>query len=681
MDLADHRLLVIDDNPSIHEDFRKILLPNDNDEALELAESAIFGSAARASVRLKFALDCVDQGETGIHAVEQSLVLNRPYSVVFTDMRMPPGLDGVETIQQLWKIDPSLQVVITSAYSDHSWEEIRRRLGASDQLFILRKPFDNIEVLQFAHALCTRWDAARQIRQRLAEAERSSERRTAELRQSEERFAAAFRAAPIPQAILNFTNGQIVEANAAFCELTGFPREDLTQHSVATLTHTGLLGQLRKPHPLKDSECTVRSRDGEEKKVQLSTQPTQLADQPHLILMLRDFTDTTRLENQLRHGQKMEAMGQLAAGVAHDFNNILTVIQGNLSLQLATAELAPAVAASLHQTLAFSEQAAGLTRQLLAFSRKELFTPEPLDLNELVRTQSSLLSRLIGEHIAVEWECAEKLPGIIGDGPSVAQVMTNLIIHARDSMPKGGKLRISTGVIDVSPATAAQNPEAREGRFVRFSVVDTGAGMDTATLSRLFDPASSDNQGHHLGLATAYGIVKQHEGWIEVFSDPGRGTAFFVYLPASDRPVKLETALTPMVQGQTALNVLLVEDEPAVRTILTQLLTHCGCQVIQAGDAREAYTLWSQHKQYIHLLVTDIVMPGGATGHDLANQLLIEKPDLKVIYSSGYNPDLYASSSELVAGRNFLPKPYDAASVLKMIRRVAAEPAETGLAS
>lgn len=522
---------------------------------------------------------------------------------------------------------------------------------------------------------------SRQARQQVEAMERLVEQRTAELRHSEERFAAAFRAAPLPQAILNYATGQIVDVNEAFTAVTGFSREEVLMHSHPVLQHTGFIVPLREPQPLRARECGISHKSGEPRRVMVSTQPVSVGGLPHLIIMAEDLTERMVLEGQLRQAQKMEAVGQLAAGVAHDFNNILTIIQGHLSLQLATAEFSDATRTALTETLNASERAATLTRQLLAFSRKQLFRPAPFDLNALIEDQSSMLKRLIGEHIEVVRECQADLPHVMGDSPSLEQVITNLVLNARDAMPRGGRLRIATGLVEITPARAAQNPEARGGRFVRFSVTDNGHGMDEATRVRIFEPFFTTREvgkGNGMGLATVYGIVKQHEGWIEVYSDPGQGASFFVYLPVSGRRADIPPEQkSGALNGGMKLNVLLVEDEPAVRTIMRQLLKHCGCHVIEAGDAREGYARWCEHRDSIDLLITDIVMPGGATGHDLARQLLEERPDLRVIYSSGYSADLFQQGSELIPGRNFLPKPYDAESVVKLIKRVAAKESAT----
>lgn len=672
MSAADYRILVIDGNPAIHGEFKRLL-----EAAGYLSPGGRNGAVPGEIAPAECALDFADDGEAGQRMVHQAWAAGQPYAVAFVDRDLGGRWDGLETVGNLWRVDSSLQAVICTSARDCSWEEIRSRLGVSDNLLILKKPFDGAGLQQMVAALVRKWQWARQARMQMEEMERMVELRTAELRQSEERFAAAFRAAPLPQAILNYSTGQIVDVNDAFINVTGFTREEVMTHSHPVLNHTGLIAPLREPQPLRARECEMRSKTGEPCRMLISTQPTTVAGQPHLIIMAEDITARMALEQQLRQAQKMEAVGQLAAGVAHDFNNILTVIQGHLSLQLATQEFPDQTRTALSETLNASERAATLTRQLLAFSRKQLFQPAPFDLNALIDSQSSMLKRLIGEHIHVDWECQADIPSIMGDAPSLEQVVTNLVINARDAMPRGGRLRIATGLVEISAARAAQNPEAREGKFVRFSVTDTGHGMDETTRARIFEPFFTTRevgQGTGMGLATVYGIVKQHEGWIEVFSDPGQGASFFVYLPVSGRQVD---AASPVAQtavpGSMKFTVLLVEDEPAVRSIMRQLLKHCGCHVIEAGDAREGYARWAEQKQNIDLLVTDIVMPGGATGHDLARQLLEERPELRVIYSSGYSADLFQQGSELVPGRNFLPKPYDADSVLRLIKRVAAQ--------
>ncbi len=682
-----HRILIVDDNPSIHEDFTKIFQNSAPGAVSELEETeiALFSKSERVTGthQPQYRIDSALQGQEGVELAAKAVAEGDPYAVAFVDMRMPPGWDGVETIRRLWQADPGVQVVICTAYSDYTWEDIRSTLGCPDNLLILKKPFDIIEVLQLAQNLTRKWLLDQQARLRMEEMERMVDVRTKELRQSEERFATAFRAAPLPQAILSFSTGQFVDVNDAFCAMLGHRKEEIVGDSAGFLQRTGLLKALRQPHPLRNCEAELQKKDGQPRRTRLSTQATTLAGQPHLILMAEDVTERLELEDQLRHRHKMEAVGQLAAGVAHDFNNILTVIQGHLSLQLASSEFSDEARESLTETLEASERAASLTRQLLTFSRKHLFQPEPLDLNALIQQDIRMLNRLIGDQVELTLACGADLPPVRGDLPSIEQVAMNLVINARDAMPNGGRLTIRTDAVALTPAEAAQNPEAREGSFVRLSVEDTGHGMDQATLARIFEPFFTTKEvgrGTGLGLATVYGIIKQHEGWLSVRSTPGEGTSFSIYLPISEVPVGAKVSDRGIETMQRAgLTVLVVEDEPSVRTIMKQLLVHSGCRVIEAGDAREGYAKWTLHKAEVDLLITDIVMPGGITGHDLARQLLLEVPTLKVIYCSGYSADLFQQGSDLLPGRNFLPKPYDAASVYKMIQTITKDKAPEGL--
>jgi two-component system, cell cycle sensor histidine kinase and response regulator CckA len=589
------------------------------------------------------------------------------------------GQDPAAICTALLEAQPDLTVIMAGPDLPAAWRQWVALHPAAPRLLAMSLPLElNAIRLLGASIMLGRRNAVHEAGPGILpvpEATATLETRTNELRHSEERFAAAFRAAPYPQAILNFTTGQFVEANAAFCWLTGFSQTELLEHSLPALQATGFMEILRGSHPLVEARVTCRNRDGSTRHLTLSTQATSLGGSTHLMLLAQDITERVQLEQQLQQAQKMEAMGQLAAGVAHDFNNILTIIQGHLSLQLETADFSPSTRTALKETLEASEHAATLTRQLLALSRCQLFESAPLDLNAVIQRMSSMLQRLIGEHIDVEWKCESGLPHILGDTPGIEQVIMNLVLQARDAMPGGGRLRIATGLSEISASKAAQNPEAREGKFVRFSITDTGHGMDQRTVDRLlgaFADTRTSASDTGSSLAAVFSIIKQHEGWIELFSDPGQGTAFFVYLPFTNR-IASPPDLQSTKPGRSGLTVLLVEDEPAVRTILRQLLVHCGCTVMEAADAPAALTVWEKEKSRIHLLITDIVMPGGMTGHELAARLTDERPDLKVIYSSGYSASLFSEGQDLVVGRNFLPKPYDASSVVTLIRRVAAE--------
>jgi signal transduction histidine kinase len=388
---------------------------------------------------------------------------------------------------------------------------------------------------------------------------------------------------------------------------------------------------------------------------------------------VEDTTERTSLEDQLRQAQKMESVGQLAAGVAHDFNNILTIIQGHSGLLMSRPNLSPAMTTSIQAVSFAAERAASLTRQLLMFSRKQVMQPKATDLKEVVANISKMLQRLIGETITLECQSPPQLPNIRGDTGMMEQVLMNLAVNARDAMPKGGKLSISTEAVRIDEHYARRHPDARPGDFVVMQVKDTGTGMDAATMKRIFEPfftTKEAGKGTGLGLATVYGIVKQHAGWIEVTSQPGQGTTFRIYFPADTRASEGQTQqFTPSEQlrgnGET---ILVVEDEPVLRDLAQLILQDCGYRVLQASSGVEALTVWQKHQGAIDLLLTDVVMPDGLSGKDLAESLIGYKPALKVIFTSGYNVDDLGAEFVRSNQSCFLQKPYSRFTVAKAVK-------------
>ena len=384
-----------------------------------------------------------------------------------------------------------------------------------------------------------------------------------------------------------------------------------------------------------------------------------------------DVTEMQSLEAQFRHAQKLESVGQLAAGVAHDFNNILTVIQGYADFLQARYDGDTNLTEPLKQISDASRRAATLTRQLLMFSRKQVLQPKVLDLNKVIQNLTNMLSRVLGEDIALETAFGE-LPAIEADAGMLEQVMMNLAVNARDAMPHGGKITIATSVREVDSDQARQWPDARIGRTVCFSFTDTGSGMDRETLNRIFEPFFSTKEvgkGTGLGLATVHGIVKQHRGWIEVKSEIGQGTTFVIYLPAANRPV--EAPVEPASPaGQTAARgtetILVAEDEPMLRELVRELLRQTGYRVLEAANGVEALKVWDEHNGEIDLLLTDMVMPEGLSGRELAQQLKSRSPDLPVIYTSGYSAEVMGEDADLT-GMHFLAKPYQAPQLMKLV--------------
>ena len=681
-----HRILLVDDNPSIHDDFRKILLGNRaKNEALDAAEAILFDDSPDANaVGHEFLVESAFQGQEALERVKQAIAEGTPYAMAFVDVRMPPGWDGIETISHLWKADPTLQVVVCTAYSDYSWDKMTAKLGVSDNIVILKKPFDNIEVLQLAHALTKKWLVTRQAQFKVEELAAMVDERTLkleltnqELRQSEERFSQAFQTSPIPQAIQTLRAQRFVDVNTAFLAMTGFSRDEVVGRTPLELRlcldyESRFLAAARDGKVVRETEAQISTRTGELRSALLSIEPFDLAGEPHVLLMAQDMTERHALENQLRQAQKMEAVGQLAAGIAHDFNNLLTIIQGHASMHLDAPNLESSVNASLHQVNGAAERAADLTKKLLTFSRRGMVRPKVLNLNDDINNIGRMLRRLIGEKVDVIFDLKPMLPRIFADATSMEQVLMNLTLNARDAMPDGGTIHISTALISFTENDTPTNPDARPGDFICMTVADTGTGMSEETCSRIFEPfftTKSLNKGTGMGLATVYGIVKQHEGWIDVTTAQGSGTTFRVYIPVTDKPLVSEAAPSFTATADEGNHtIFVVEDDPAVRCLVVEVLQSFNYTVIEAENGDSAIAMWSGLRDQVDLLLTDMVMPGTANGLDVARHCLGNKPELKVIYTSGYSSELFGSNVKLLEGVNYLPKPYLSNKLTTIIR-------------
>lgn len=393
-----------------------------------------------------------------------------------------------------------------------------------------------------------------------------------------------------------------------------------------------------------------------------------------------DITEQKRLEEQFLQSQKMEAVGRLAGGVAHDFNNMLVVITGysELLLQrdLPDQERLRQYVGEIHKA---GDRAAGLTRQLLAFSRKQMLQLEVLDLNEVVINMEKMLRRLIGEDVELIAKLTEPLGQVKADPGQLEQVLMNLAVNARDAMPNGGTLLIETAPIELDELYTRQYLEVTPGSYIMLAVSDTGIGMNKETLSHVFEPfftTKEQGKGTGLGLATVYGIIKQSGGHIGVYSEPGVGTSFKVYLPqlkgrveSAKEPVQLETG--PVAGSET---ILVVEDEAVVRQLVSEVLAEGGYSVLEAVNGSEAIQLCQNHAGPIHLLLTDMVMPGGLNGRDLAKRLQQMYPGLKVLYMSGYTDNAIASQGVLDTETYFLQKPFTALTLERKVREVLNAP-------
>jgi PAS domain S-box-containing protein len=477
-------------------------------------------------------------------------------------------------------------------------------------------------------------------------------------------------------------NGSMVAVNSAFCRLVGMSQEQL-EGKVFTAIYSSATDPEMMLRNHRDhfragllenkSEREFRLHDGRLVVFEITDFYVKSGGKPRLLLSLvRDVTVHKRLEEQLRQSQKMEAIGQLAGGVAHDFNNILTIILGHATL-LTLTPLDPRAQASASQIKQASERAAGLTRQLLAFGRKQIVNPRPLDLNHVVGNMTEMLGRLLGEDIVLQLNFSSEPAIIEADASMIEQVLLNLSVNSRDAMPRGGTLSIKVSAREVDTSHIRQFADARAGRFVCLIHSDTGMGIPPENVTRIFEPFFTTKElgkGTGLGLATVYGIVKQHKGWIEVESELGRGTTFCIFLPASTNQISdLDPTGLPTRPPDGSETILVVEDERDLREIITRTLIRHGYRVFQAVDGNNAMQIWNEYKNDIDLVFTDVIMPGGINGREMAERFLQQKPKLKVIYSTGYSADALGKDFRLDPNLNYLPKPYLPEDLARIVRR------------
>jgi PAS domain S-box-containing protein len=399
----------------------------------------------------------------------------------------------------------------------------------------------------------------------------------------------------------------------------------------------------------------------------------------HFLAVKEDITQRKAMEEQLRQAQKLESIGQLAGGVAHDFNNILASITLNLNLMQGSPSLDGECREAILELLRDADRATKLIQQLLMFSGRSVLEVQVLDLNEVLGHLVKMLMRLIGEHINLRLVGEDALPAVEADRGMVEQVVMNLALNARDAMPQGGTLVIRISTADRSGERAEGQSEAFQGPYVRISVQDSGCGMTPATLKRIFEPfftTKSRGRGTGLGLATVHGIVAQHKGWIEVQSEVDVGTTFDVYLPASARPLPARATALDRRPARGQETILLVEDEAAVRRSLLKGLRSMGYTVLEASNGREALKLWGEAQQRIDLLLTDMIMPGGLSGLDVANRLRRDQPELRVIIASGYNAELIQLASTGAKAVSYLQKPFTL-DVLACTLRKCLDPASS----
>ncbi|HSS98494.1 MAG TPA: PAS domain S-box protein [Terriglobales bacterium] len=499
------------------------------------------------------------------------------------------------------------------------------------------------------------------------------------LRGSEERFAKAFQSSPLPVLITTWEEARFQDVNDAALELSGYSREDVIGRTVDELNLWGspedraaFYQVLQESRQVKALQSTFRTRKGEIRHVELFADTIELDGVSCLLTIARDTTESLKLEAQFRQAQKMDAIGRLAGGVAHDFNNMLAVIVGYVQLLQDRVESIDSAQKHIEQIRKACERAAGLTRQLLAFSRKQIVQPRILNLNIIVNNLSKMLLRVIGEDITLSMVPGIPMGSIKADLGQIEQVLMNLIINARDAMPNGGRIIIETSNAELKENHAQHRPTVVGGSYVMLSVSDTGTGMDEPTMARIFEPfftTKGSGKGTGLGLSMVYGIVKQSNGYIWVASEPGKGATFKMYFPrVNEEPDALvaQTFEPPIAGGSET--ILVVEDDPSLCELVVALLEESGYKVLEALDAKEALDI-ARKKKNIKLLLTDVIMPT-MSGTELAKEISKLRPDIKVLFMSGYSGDLVTSHGILEAATNLVEKPFTKHTLLSKVRAV-----------
>jgi two-component system cell cycle sensor histidine kinase/response regulator CckA len=810
------RVLVIDDNRAIHDDFRKILSPaTAMAVALDATETAVFGRSTEAVQHTKFEVDSAYQGQEAVLLVKEALAAGRPYAMAFVDVRMPPGWDGVETTRKIWELDPNLQVVICTAYSDYSWDEMFEKLGQSDGLLILKKPFDAVEAFQLAHALTEKWWLHQESRRRMEELESRVAERTHDLAQSLSLLNATLESTTDGIVAVDLS-GRVVSYNARFVACWQFPAEMLARRDAAEMlahaaglvkdsaTFLQRLKELQADPEVEgfdvielkdgrtferyvfpqwiDRKCVgtvinwrdITDRKRAEESLRLlgsaveqakesivitdaelglpgpriifvnpafTTMTGYTADEvrgktprilqgphsdrvvlrrlretlsrgdvfegktinyrkdrtefhlewhiapirnasgtiTHFVAIQHDITARTQLETQLFQSQKLETVGKLAGGIAHEFNSILTAIIGQSELLLNELRSGNPLSHNANEIRRAADRAAALTRQLLAYGRKQILRPEILDLNHVIAGMDGMLRHLMGGDVDVNIVSAVGLKAVRVDTGQIEQVIMNMAINAHEAMPHGGKLTLETSNVTLDSESVGRYAELKPGEYVMLAITDTGTGMNEPVKARVFEPfytTKGVGQGTGLGLATCHGIIKQSGGHITVYSEPGRGTTFKVYLPHVEKPTEARPPLreSPVLLGGTE-TILLVEDDPSLREMASMLLQRLGYTVLAAANGGQALSVLHQRGgEALDLLFTDVVMPQ-MSGKELSDRIRTTHPETKVLFTSAYTENAIAHQGVLDPGVVLLQKPFTPSVLAARIREVMDAPA------
>ncbi len=680
-------LLVIDDDQEIWKAYKKVLeyrsIP-ETSTGKQLAALLVEGRSkpdTESSIPPRFELSFASQGQSGYTMLKEAAASGTPFSVAFIDIRMPPGWDGMETAARIRQIDPNIEIVIVTAYTDRSREEIVRAVGAPDKLLFLRKPFDPEELFQLALSLSEKWRLGRmEAKARVA------------LSESEARFRSLVETTP------DFVWEMDIEGKFTYCSpacemIYDFRPDELLGHTFFDkLLPQNEVEDYRKSFKrgLEEfiflegaHEYCCQNKDGTEVHIESSAAPIineqgqvtgfrgidRNVSERHKIL-----AEKNSIEEQYRQAQKMEALGTLAGGIAHDLNNLLTPIIGYAEMNVIKSGPNSPLSNELDIIIKSAKKAADLISQILIFSRKKTLTPEVFELNAIIQDCIKMLSRMIREDIELHFQLVEKTWSIFIDKGQIEQVLINLVVNARDAINGNGTIVVSTTNISIPPDQELTdvNLSKFSGNYVVLAVSDTGSGIEPEIMEKIFDPFYTTKEvgkGTGLGLATVYGVIHQFDGHIIIDSAQEQGTTFYLYLPRSQKEAQLinEPKSTATIGGSEL--ILVVEDDPAVRELTVLILQQLGYHVIYADNGLSAMVEFDNAGGDIDLLISDVIMPL-QSGDLLAATIREKRPDLPILFFSGYPKDMAPQQLLESANTSFMRKPFDASILAERVREM-----------
>ena len=615
-----------------------------------------------------FALKRVATLEDGM----RSLSLGFGNQVILLDLGLPDA-SGLQTLRRIMPHAQDASVVVITGRQDEELGIAALREGAHD--YLIKGHVDGGQLRRILRYAIERHKIQNKLR---AEVERRQ--------LSEQRYQLLSDTAPMG-ILLTDAAGKIIDANAQALRMFSYGREELIGETIEILLperlrdshrahHSGFIKNLQARPMGVGMELSARRKDGTEFPVEIGLGPMVTKEGVRVSTTIVDITERKQIEEQLRLSRRMEAIGKLAGGVAHDFNNLLGVILGSADAVLEKLPPEHPARRKLEVITQAGCSAADLTRQLLAFARQQMLQPRVINLKELIERTEVLLRRLIGENIQFAISLEPTLGQVKADPGQIEQVLINLAVNARDAMPQGGHLRIEARNVQLDESYKQTHSPVNPGPYVMITVEDSGCGMNRETQARIFDPFFTTKElgkGTGLGLATVYGIVKQSEGYIWVYSEPSKGTIFKVYLRRADQsaqPTKLDTLDTTLLRG--CETILLVEDSESLRDMVREYLKSMGYTVLEAASGQDALQQAKGFDATIHLLLTDVVMPEMG-GPELAGQLGTLRPGIKVIFTSGYSEAAIARQDVLDPAVAFIQKPYRPKALARKIREVLGE--------